>query len=172
MTDIPSRLARRPLDPRGFVIPYSQFIDADGKPNFRIMDDGRVRECLRRRLCSLCGEPMGRHIFFIGGPLCVANGMFHDPAMHKECAEYALQACPHLARSKGRYGPVPDSIPGGARLIVGVMGSDQKAERFAIMHTSDYSATRTADGMPLIIAKRPWLDVAYWRDGQPIGESP
>lgn len=93
---IPFRMARRPRDPRGLPIPYSQFIDQDGKPDFRVLDDQRVARCLRYRLCGLCGQQLGKHIFFVGGPLCVDNGLFHDPPMHRECAEFALRACAHL----------------------------------------------------------------------------
>jgi hypothetical protein len=59
---IPDRMRGRPRDERGYPIPYAQFLDRHGKPDFRILDDGRVVACLEARLCGLCGQPMGRHL--------------------------------------------------------------------------------------------------------------
>jgi hypothetical protein len=73
---VPTRMLHRPRDARGFAIPYTQFIRADGVPDFRILDDEKTARCLRLRLCGLCGQQMGRHLFFVGGPACVDNGYF------------------------------------------------------------------------------------------------
>lgn len=174
MTDdvvIPPRLTGRARDRRGFVVPYSQFIDNNGVPNFRIMDDTKVRKCLVHRWCSMCGQPMGRHLYFIGGPACEKNGYFYDPAMHEECAKYAMQACPHLARSKGRYGDVPDAedIAGAGTILVGSMDTN-KVDTFSLMHATHYSYQRTNEGMWLVKAMLPWIDVSHWRDGERIEE--
>lgn len=165
---IPPRLVHRPCDPRGYVIPYAQFVDDDGAPNFAVLDHYKTRECLRRRLCGLCGQQMGRHVHFIGGPLCVANHHFYDPPMHRDCAVYALQACPHLARSKGHYRPVP--AIDGAVLVAGAMELEH-APYFALMHTTSFDYGRTPAGM--VVAKAgAWIDVEYWKDGRSVGTTP
>jgi hypothetical protein len=41
----------------------TQFVDKDAEPQFQVMDDEKTRHCLAHRLCGLCGEQMGRHIF-------------------------------------------------------------------------------------------------------------
>ena len=165
---IPWRMGRRPRDARGLPIPFAQFIGADGVPDFRVLDGERVQRCLRNRLCGLCGQQMGKHVFFVGGPLCVDNGLFHDPPMHKECAEFALRACAHLNRSKGKYSVAPRPSEPGLRVVEGAMATDQKAEWFALMHTRLFSQTHGSDGMIYIRAELPWLDVQKWRDGEPM----
>lgn len=165
---MPARMSRLPRDARGFPIPYAQFIGQDGKPDFRVLDGDKVGHCLRFRLCGLCGEQMGRHMFFIGGPLCVANGLFHDPPMHRECAEFALRACVHLASSKGRYSTAPYPSGPGLKVVEGAMISDEKVEWFALMHTTQCSQTRMPGGVIYIQAKLPWIDVQRWRDGAPM----
>jgi hypothetical protein len=165
---IPRRLQRRPRDRRGYVIPFAQFVGKDGEPQFQVMDDQKTQHCLAYRLCGLCGEQMGRHVFFVGGELCVTNGLFYDPPMHRECAEYALQACPHLARTKGRYGRIPEPAAlGAARVAVGAMCSDEKADVFALMHGERYTFVRDQSGMLLIRAQLPWRTVIYYREGKP-----
>jgi len=164
---LPKRLQHRPLDHRGYVIPYAQFVDQDGKVQFQVMDDQKITHCLTHRLCGICGEQMGRHIFFVGGDKCVANGYFYDPPMHRECAEYSLQTCPHLARVKGRYAPVPAVTGPGVHLAIGDMVMD-KAETFAMMHGERYTFTRVSTGMLLIQAQLPWREVVWFRNGERI----
>ena len=169
---IPLRLKHRPRDARGYVIPFAQFIKTDGTPDFTTMDHHRVLKCLRYRTCGICGEQLGRHVYFVGGDLCVANRYFYDPPMHRECAIYCLETCPHLARSKGRYRPPPTKPPdGGVKLIVGAMVTDVKAEYFALMHTTAFTYGQSADGM-LVAKAAPWVDVEYWQEGKPVGAVP
>jgi hypothetical protein len=159
---IPSRLQHRPRDRRGYVIPFAQFIDKNGEPQFKIMDDELVLRCLNHRLCSLCGGPLGRHIFFIGGPKCVENGYFYDPPMHRECAEYAMRTCPHIVHAKGKYGRVPEPEVVGATLGIGAAAA---ATQFALMHGERYTYGRVESGMMLIKAALPWQEVVWYYQG-------
>lgn len=170
-TVIPQRLQRRPRDPRGYVIPYNQFIDANGEPDFRVIDGERQKRALRLRLCGMCGEQMGKHIFFVGGWRCVEHGHFYDGPMHRACAVYALQTCPHLARSKGQYSePGPRGPLGDYKLVVGEMDT-VKAEWFGLMHGKKYDFGLTETGMLVIRAKLPWVAVERWRDGSPMAQA-
>lgn len=167
MSEIPFRLSRRPRDARGYVIPFAQFVKPDGTPDFRVMDDHLTGKAVRRRLCGLCGEKMRGDVYFIGGPSCVENGYFYDPAMHKECALYAIQTCPHLARAKGKYAPTPDKIEGATSFTVGEMKTI-KAEWFGLMRATGYTSSRSDQGMIVIKADMPWVSVERWRDGLPM----
>lgn len=168
---VPQRMSRLPRDARGLPIPYAQFIDQNGKPDFRVLDAHKVTHCLVFRRCGLCGDPMGRHIYFIGGPMCVAHGVFHDPPMHKECAEFALRVCAHLSRSKGRYSSAPLPSSPNHTMITSDVGSDKKAEWHALMHTTLYTVSPAPEGTTYIHARLPWLDVQRWRDGAPIASN-
>lgn len=168
MIDTPFRLARRPRDDRGYVIPFVQFVDRDGKPDFRVLDAEKAQKAARRGLCAICGDHIRRTFFFIGGPLCVENGYFYDPPMHRECAIYCLGTCPHLARSKGRY--ASDEVVAafqkpGFKLVTGDIDTSKKAEWFGLMESSGYAHGRDDKGMLMIKATLPWLSVEQWRDG-------
>jgi hypothetical protein len=162
---IPPRMKHRPVDAHGYPIPFVQLIGPDGLPDFRVIDMALLQRCLARRLCGLCGEPMGRNIFFVGGPLCVPNGLFCDPPMHKDCAEFALRTCPHLANAKSRFSRAP--LPAGEGLVVveASLASDEKCEWFALMHTTEFTLAHGADRSIYIRAKLPWLDVERWANG-------
>lgn len=166
---IPDRMKRLPRDARGYPVPFVQLIYDDGTPDFRTLDAGKLIQALRRKLCGLCGVALGKHIYFLGGPKCVEYGHFYDPPMHRDCALFALQTCPHLARSKGKYaGTEARGDIGDAKLIVGEMDTT-KSEWFGLMHTTAFDFGRTPEGMLVVRAKLPWLDVERWKDGVQIG---
>lgn len=124
---IPDRMLTLPRDARrGVPIPWVQFTGTDGVPDFRIIDEGKKLECYARRLCGLCGKPLDYWIVFIGGPLSVQNQLFADPAMHPDCADYALAVCPYLVYSRARYSQRP--LPEGAHI-----DEQQSSERPEIM---------------------------------------
>jgi hypothetical protein len=98
---IPDRMRRLPISDRGFPIP--KFVPyVDGQPEFRGMDARHMMECVKRKLCWLCGEPMGVHITFVMGPMCAINRNNAEPPSHYRCAEYAAKACPFLAQPRMR----------------------------------------------------------------------
>jgi hypothetical protein len=169
---IPARLHWRPRDERGYPITYVTLINAKGKPDFRVVDEAKRARCLKLRLCGVCGQSLGRHLFFIGGDLCVTNRLFCDPPMHKECAIFALEACPHLASHKGRFSERP--YPQGDFTIgETTLASDQKCEWFALMHATSYTYGRTSPTNPsLMIRAGEWLSVEKWRDGAPMQTEP
>lgn len=98
---VPARLARLPRTPTGLPIPY--FVaQVDGRYDFRVVDARKVRPAIQHRLCWLCGQPMGRMMCFVVGPMCIVNRVSSEPPMHRDCAEYALRACPFLTNPDRR----------------------------------------------------------------------
>ena len=57
--DLPLRLRKLPLDPRGYPVPW--FVAwVDGVPEFRAVDGRKFVQAVRAKLCWVCGEPLGR----------------------------------------------------------------------------------------------------------------
>lgn len=93
---IPKRLAHKPKDHRGYLVPW--FVATiDGKPDFRVVDAAKMPKAVNQRLCWVCGEKLGKYMAFVIGPMCAINRVISEPPSHKECAEYAAQACPFMA---------------------------------------------------------------------------
>lgn len=91
----PARIARLPLDARGFPVPwFVAFVN--GKPDFRIVRENGIAIAHNKKLCWLCGESLGRYGAFVIGPMCGVNRTISEPPSHRECAEYAATACPFL----------------------------------------------------------------------------
>jgi hypothetical protein len=96
---IPPRMARRPVSNKGFPVPH--FVtakDDDGNWDFRFVDARMIFGCHRRKVCWLCGEPLGQYLAFVIGPMCAINRVSSEPPSHRDCAEYAVKACPFLTR--------------------------------------------------------------------------
>jgi hypothetical protein len=93
----PARVARLPRDRHGRPVPW--FVAwIDGAPDFRIVASGKVAEAVRFNRCFICGDDLGRWLSFPVGPMGTVNRTSPEPAAHKECALYAVKACPFLTR--------------------------------------------------------------------------
>lgn len=162
---VPPRLARRPRDTRGYPIPANVLVDpATGRPDFRVTDVHRwARACLKKE-CSLCGEPLGRHMAFLGGPLSYENRYFTDLPMHRDCAEYALQVCPYLAVPNFKYSESL-SAPDGFTLTVSDDVVATRPAKFALAIARAYQAMRTPEGT-YVVRATPWEQVSWWQDGK------
>ncbi|MEY9493704.1 hypothetical protein [Bradyrhizobium elkanii] len=116
---LPPRLARRPVNERGFPVPWFASL-IDGKWDFVNLDPRKIGEAYRRKICWLCGEPMGQFHSFAIGPMCSINRVSSEPSAHLGCCEYAVRACPFLARpnakrnDKAHLAPSMANVPGVA----------------------------------------------------------
>jgi hypothetical protein len=99
--DMPARIAKLPVDKRGFPVP--KFVTwFDGQPDFRVIRPSSVVNCVRKRLCWICGEPIGVRMAFVIGPMCAINRISSEPPSHKECAVFAARNCPFLSTPLAR----------------------------------------------------------------------
>jgi hypothetical protein len=110
LPDMPLRVARLPKDHRGYPVPWFVCWFKDGKPSrtgtgepdFRVITPGRLVKAHRERLCWICGEEIerGRPQVYVIGPMCVVNRVTSEPASHRDCATYAVKACPFLTNPR------------------------------------------------------------------------
>jgi hypothetical protein len=98
---IPARMARLPVNERGYPVPWFVAM-IDGKWDFRAIGPGKVKDAYNKKLCWLCGQPLGQFLAFVIGPMCSINRVSSEPPSHRDCAEYAVKACPFLAQPKMR----------------------------------------------------------------------
>ena len=94
---LPARMRRLPLDARGYPVPW--FVAwIDGVPDFRVIGPRKIESAITGKLCWLCGEPLGRFGAFVIGPMCALNRTTSEPPCHRDCALFAVVACPFLTR--------------------------------------------------------------------------
>jgi hypothetical protein len=92
---IPRRLQDRPLW-RGLPIPYITMIRDDGTPDFRVTDEHNRRAVIENDWCQLCGDALGRWVFFTGGTEAAKANAYFEPAAHLDCLIYAMRVCPFI----------------------------------------------------------------------------
>ena len=102
----PIRIARLPKDDRGYPVPWFVAWFKDGeecprrtpgaRPDFRILGAGTREIAVKKRLCWVCGEPLGVYQVFAIGPMCAVNRTTMEPPSHRACVEYSATACPFL----------------------------------------------------------------------------
>jgi len=161
---IPPGVTARPRDTRGFPITFVTLIQSDGRPDFTTIDGEKILRCVEEGLCGVCGEDLpelyesGRQLAFIGGPLSCGNQNFLDPPMHVECAEYAMQVCPHIVIDTSRYSKPKEGE--GRELYQGV--HPDRPDKFGLYVTDGYSVANLG-GQPIFLANDP-IEVR-WQTG-------
>lgn len=112
---MPSRIAKLARDERGFPVPW--FVPwIDRKPVFPCFDEVKFARAVSRKCCWVCGEPLGKVLVFVVGPMCTMNRVSAEPPSHLDCARYSVQVCPFLSNPAMRRVPL-DKINGGAWVL-------------------------------------------------------
>src|SRR5215831_13304169 len=156
----PRRIAKLPLDERGFPVPW--FVSwFDGKPDFRIVAPERVIIAHRRKLCWVCGDPLGAHKAFVIGPMCVINRVSSEPPSHRECAEYAAAACPFLSKPRMRRN---DKDLPEKKMVPGIMIA-RKPGVTSVWLTRSYRLFRVDNGVLFEIGEPD--EVHFYCEGRP-----
>jgi hypothetical protein len=109
---MPARIRALPRCPTRRV-PVPWFVAwVGGVPEFRAADRAKWVRAVRDKLCWVCGEPLGRYMTFVIGPMCGLNRTSAEPPSHLDCARWSARNCPFLSR------PLMDrregGMPGGA----------------------------------------------------------
>lgn len=111
-------MKRRPISREGYPTPW--FVGmVDGEYDFRVADPDKLVQAIKRKLCWLCGQPLGVNLTFVIGPMCVVNRVSAEAPCHLECAEYAARACPFLTKPRMRRNEVdlPETGEGAGIMI-------------------------------------------------------
>jgi len=170
-TAIPERMCKLPLDHRGYPVPVTIQRDTRGKPLFVANDSEAVAKCIKRKLCSICGERLTRELWFTGGPnnALHPHGGYLDPAMHHECLSYALQVCPYLATPREYLNEqLIDRLQErvGERIILIDPTTDpERPEVFMAVMSYGQSLIPRPRQAPVIKPLRPYHAVEFWRHG-------
>lgn len=171
--NLPRRIKKLPVDHRGFPVPrFVQWFDEEGhatkfgvgRPDFRVADQRQFVACIKRRLCWICGDKLGKHIAFVIGPMCGVNRINSEPPSHRDCAIFAAETCPFLSRplARRREGDLPeDHIPAAGVAIQRNPGA------CAVWVTDSYTTFRPhigADGVLLQLGEP--SEVLWYTEGR------
>lgn len=168
----PPRIAALPKDKRGYPVPWFICWMKDGKqvgprepgaePDFRMADGYKRGLAFRANRCWICGERLGVNQVFTIGPMCVVNRVTSEPASHRLCAEYAVKACPFLARPRMRRMPNDDMLEED-KVVAGIMLARNPGVT-CLYETDDARQFNASNGW--LIRLGPPDRVNWWREGR------
>jgi hypothetical protein len=159
----PPRIAKLPVDPRGYPIPY--FVGKnEGQFDFRFADPDKLRLCLKLRLCWTCGEPMGSKGTFCLGPMCTITRTAPEPPSHHDCALYSVKNCPFLSKPK-MVRREDETTEANKQNVAGIM-IERNPGVVALWLTKGYNIFPDPSGKLLIEVGEP-ISVTWWREGRP-----
>lgn len=149
---IPKRMKQRPQW-RGMAIPYIATIRDDGTPDFRVTDHVKRFEVMKWQMCQLCGQPLGRWCFFVGGPVSAEQNAYFEPACHLDCLMYAMQVCPFIVGTKSEHADleaVRKANPDRTVLIDDTYVATN-TETWVIVKANGWGYTQTKGGTIMIV---------------------
>lgn len=156
--NIPSELYTRPIDHRGFPVPW--FVtrkDQNGNWDFVNIDPERFEEAFHRNVCWVSGKPLGAFKSFVVGPMCVINRVSGDPPVKLSMAHFSVLHCPFLSNPKAKRPGAKDDIePEQRGLMV-----NRNPGISAIYTTKSY--TRIPSG--ILMLGEP-TSVEWWKEGR------
>lgn len=162
LTPMPERIARLPLDARGYPIPW--FVAyVNGAPEFRAMDPQKWLRAARDRLCWVCGGPLGAYLAFVIGPMCGVNRTTSEPACHLECAQWSAINCPFLSRP--HMVRREDAVTNGLLEHAAGIVITRNPGATAVWVTRTYTVFRDPKGRPLIQLGDP-VAVHWYAEGR------
>ena len=163
MPPLPPRFLKLPVDPRGYPVPKFVWKKPDGGYDFRAVEPGWPTQCMNRKLCWLCGEPLGRFMCFVIGPMCSINRNTAEPPCHRECAEFAVKACPFMRypnRKRDEVDLPEGHAPGGEEAMI-----KRNPGVTCLWITKSYRPYRAPSGDVLIEIGDP-VEVTWWAHGR------
>lgn len=160
---IPRRMLQCRRDHRGYPIPFLMIPDSQ-----ITIDMHKMMLCAMKKLCMICGKKLDNKKWFIAGITTSQNRLFVDPAMHEECARYALRVCPFLSNSDMKYrkkydeNTIPYADPNYVR--------KGRSPTQVLMQTSGYKIVGWR-GQVYVLANR-WRYLEHWQDGKQVDTPP
>lgn len=138
-TDLPEGLAARPRDGRrGLPVPpvnlHPDPVSGMEAVDFTVIDTRISTALSARRRCSLCGQPMGYWVAFLGGPRAAELMRYTDPPGCPDCMRAAIRLCPYVAIERHRR--ARDDRPGAGIIPPGSHG--EKPDRWVLGVTRRY----------------------------------
>lgn len=176
---IPARMARLPLDKRGYPIPWNTATGKGNVPLFIINDTHRHLAALEFELCGICSDPLDRVRWFVGGPGSAfhPDGWYQDLPLHHECAHYALAVCPWLALPvyTRRIDVVdPSKLTPDLRVLFDPTHDPDRPALFVAIGSQGTEIGRQFSpyaGSTYIRPTKPYVAVEYWQHGQQLTQA-
>lgn len=173
---LPGRIARLPVSDKGYPVPWfaawltpdgkaAPRKSADAKPDLRVVLPGMTVLAHNKRLCWVCGEPMGLYKAFTIGPMCAVNRISAEPPSHRECAIFSARACPFLTQPKMKRNEadLPDGVVPDGSNAPGVMLRRNPGVTL-VWVTRSYQVQRERNGPLFRIG--PWTEVMWFARGE------
>lgn len=96
------------------MVPWVSVPLADGTHDLGNMHNATANRCFLRRLCQVCGDPLGKPMVLLLSTTGLTDMHSTEPALHPECAAYSQVACPMVAGRMDRYRSSPSRSEGKA----------------------------------------------------------
>jgi hypothetical protein len=172
---MPGNIKLLKRDKRGYPVPYTVLVDKKGTAYFKVNDDRKAFAAIMSKLCIICGKPMDKDMWFIGGPKSAFHpaGAFNDSPVHHLCGTYAFQVCPYMNQSDYTKNPVDyDKLNNKLGEKFQYADNSEKSGNrhllFVFAKVSNFNFTMSMQTGLLFKPVRPYLELEYWNHGEQL----
>lgn len=163
LPEMPARIVKLPLDPRGYPIPWFVAELPDGSRDIRVADSSKRMKAVKRNLCWVCGETLGQFKAFVIGPMCAVTRTTSEPPMHLDCATWSCRACPFLTRPRMRRSE--RDLPDGSQEAPGI-ALDRNPGVAVLWVTKEFRTFGSGEGSGWLITVGDPVEVQWWAEGR------
>jgi hypothetical protein len=161
--EMPERMRNLRISDDGFPIPwFVGYPDGPaGKPDFRCMDGEKLSIAVRLKRCWMCSQPLGVHMTFCLGSMCIVNRNIAEPPSHRSCLEFSVRACPFLSNPRMRRNE--NDVPEGE--VAGI-GLKRNPGVVALWTTRSYKVWRPHRTSPPLFTVGDPESIAFYCEGR------
>jgi hypothetical protein len=154
---MPRRMQKLPINEKGFPIPaFVAWLDLKEKiylaphtpgatRDFRVINPRYMDMVFRKKLCWICGEPLGVFKVFAIGPMCAVSRTTMEPPNHRDCVEYAVRTCPFMVspRMVRNMKGLADENPSAPGVMI-----ERNPGVYCLWETNDYTRFNVGKDTP------------------------
>lgn len=144
-------------------VPWFVHVDEAGRPDYRIVGAGKVREATELGLCFGCGSPLEGPVSFVLAPSDALARRSGEPPHCRPCALRAVLECPFLSDPEARRRL--EDLPAGARAPRGGLSLRNEGST-VIYRTSSFTVELRGDSARFALG--PPLELELWQAGRRI----
>lgn len=163
---VPKHMRHLPIARNGYLVP-AFVAEINGEWDFRVIKPGWINLCHNRKLCWLCGEPLGRFRCYAVGPMCAVNLVSSEPPSHVTCATYAALACPFM--TKPRMVRNEKDMPEHAKALPGIPLARNPGVMALWVTDKPNRLLRTGTGFLFKLDPTP-VEIQWWTEGREATE--
>jgi hypothetical protein len=130
------------IEERGYPVPFFSTALGGGKHDFRVIDGTKTEMVMKNHCCGVCGKKLHKDAAYFVTGIIGLNNRASQYALHRTCAEFSLECCPHIKYEKAER---RDNNMENYNIASDALSLDKPTEWFLIKGKPNYKIERVGN---------------------------